>query len=119
MSNSNEFTVLFFALHHPTGVCPQQDVVFDFLTVEEHLDLYAGLKGVPSQERQAMITSVIKEIDLEEKENDIAKNLSGGQKRKLCVGIALIANPKVCNYYNVQTAWGMSARIIFHFPNVL
>ncbi|XP_031568598.1 ATP-binding cassette sub-family A member 5-like [Actinia tenebrosa] len=77
------------------GVCPQQDVLFDFLTVEEHLDLYSGLKGVPGEERKEMISAVIKDIDLEDKTNDIAKNLSGGQKRKLCVGIALIANPKV------------------------
>ena len=39
-----------------------------------------------------------KEIDLADEKNTISKNLSGGQKRKLCVGIALIGDPKVSEY---------------------
>jgi ATP-binding cassette subfamily A (ABC1) protein 5 len=77
-------------------------VVFDYLTVQEHLDLYAGLKGIPSEQRKTMIASVVKDIDLEDKKDDIAKNLSGGQKRKLCVGIALIGDPKVCIFCNFR-----------------
>ena len=41
------------------------------------------------------VNTTLKEIDLSSQENTIAKNLSGGQKRKLCVGIALIGDPKV------------------------
>ena len=37
----------------------------------------------------------LKEVDLYDKADSISKNLSGGQKRKLCVGIALIGDPKV------------------------
>lgn len=41
------------------------------------------------------VTNIIKEVDLVEKTQVIAKKLSGGQKRKLSVGIALIGDPKI------------------------
>ena len=34
-------------------------------------------------------------MDLGDHKDTLAKNLSGGQKRKLCVGMALVGNPKV------------------------
>jgi ABC-type branched-subunit amino acid transport system ATPase component len=42
-------------------------------------------------------------VDLFESRNELAKNLSGGQKRKLNISIALIGDPKVCiqgNYFS-------------------
>ena len=41
------------------------------------------------------VTDIIKDVDLVEKTDVSSKNLSGGQKRKLSVGIALIGDPKV------------------------
>lgn len=41
------------------------------------------------------VTDIIKDVDLVEKTDVSAKNLSGGQKRKLSVGVALIGDPKV------------------------
>ena len=41
------------------------------------------------------VNDIIAEIDLTDKAGVIAKNLSGGQKRKLSVGIALIGDPKI------------------------
>ena len=41
------------------------------------------------------VTDIIKDVDLVEKTDFSSKNLSGGQKRKLSVGIALIGDPKV------------------------
>ena len=48
------------------------------------------------------VNSVSKEIDLADEKNTISKNLSGGQKRKLCVGIALIGDPKVSEYWGAK-----------------
>ena len=39
---------------------------------------------------------VLKLVDLEDQLHSIAKTLSGGQKRKLSVGIAIMGDPKVC-----------------------
>ena len=41
------------------------------------------------------VSSLLKEIDLADQKDTLAKDLSGGQKRKLCVGIALVGDPKV------------------------
>lgn len=41
------------------------------------------------------VTQLLKDIDLTEQKDTLSMNLSGGQKRKLCVGVALVGNPKV------------------------
>ncbi|XP_038064464.1 ATP-binding cassette sub-family A member 10-like [Patiria miniata] len=77
------------------GVCPQEDTLFDTLSPREHLKVYAGLKGVPSSETNSEVEKMLRQIQLIDSANTKSKNLSGGQKRKLCVGIALIGDPKV------------------------
>ena len=37
------------------GVCQQQNALFDFVTVKEHLELYSGLKEVPMEQRDVMV----------------------------------------------------------------
>ena len=46
-------------------------------------------------EIDAEVQTILEDIDLTEKADAVAKNLSGGQKRKLSVGIALIGDPKI------------------------
>lgn len=77
------------------GLCPQHNILFDTLTVKEHLIFYAKLKGCPSEKIQQEVDDMIKIIGLESKTNKYSMTLSGGQKRKLSVGIALIAGSKV------------------------
>jgi ABC-type multidrug transport system ATPase subunit len=78
------------AIRHSLGVCPQHDVLFPDLTVEEHLTLFAAFKGVPAREIPSEVESMIREVGLTEKRKVASKNLSGGMKRKLSVGIAFI-----------------------------
>ena len=77
------------------GVCSQQDVLFDRLTVREHLVLYANLKGVPKDELEAEVSRYEEQIGLTEKRHAFASTLSGGQKRKLCVALALIGGSRI------------------------
>lgn len=77
------------------GVCPQHDILFTELTVTQHLEIYAAFKGVPSNQVSAQATKMIAEVGLVEKANARAGTLSGGQKRKLSLGIALIGDSKV------------------------
>lgn len=37
------------------GICPQHDIIFDDLTAREHVELYAGLKGVPESDLKVLI----------------------------------------------------------------
>jgi ABC-type multidrug transport system ATPase subunit len=79
------------------GVCPQHDILFPTLTVRDHLALFASLKGVPDDEIPDMVTKAIEEVQLtaEDGLQQEAITMSGGQKRRLCLAIALIAESKV------------------------
>jgi ATP-binding cassette subfamily A (ABC1) protein 3 len=97
------------------GVCPQHDILFAELTVRQHLQMFASFKGMPNrdikEEVERMVSCVdsvcrlcqlitlfrrqLREVGLVEKGNARASTLSGGQKRKLSVGIALIGNSKI------------------------
>ncbi|XP_060570838.1 phospholipid-transporting ATPase ABCA3-like isoform X2 [Ruditapes philippinarum] len=77
------------------GLCPQHNILFDLLTVEEHLIFFAKLKGCPSKDVDSEVNEMIQVLGLEQKRSALSQTLSGGQKRKLSVGIALIAGSKV------------------------
>ncbi|KYR01293.1 ABC transporter A family protein [Tieghemostelium lacteum] len=78
------------------GVCSQQDILWPTLTVLEHLEIYASLKGI-TDKNQAKNEArfMAKEVGLGEKLDAPSSTLSGGQKRKLCLGIAFIGRSKV------------------------
>uniref|UniRef100_A0A3Q3WA36 Cholesterol transporter ABCA5 n=1 Tax=Mola mola TaxID=94237 RepID=A0A3Q3WA36_MOLML len=77
------------------GICPQFNIIFDVLTVEEHLRIFAAIKGIPPADTDAEVSKVLKDLDLEKIMTAQAKNLSGGQKRKLSVAIAILGDPKI------------------------
>ncbi|KAF3479767.1 uncharacterized protein GIQ15_06743 [Arthroderma uncinatum] len=74
------------------GVCPQFDAM-DQLTVLEHLRFYARIRGIPDVEHN--VREVIRAVGLMLYGNRMAMQLSGGNKRKLSLGIALMGNPTV------------------------
>src|SRR3989338_9067024 len=51
--------------------------------------------GVPSCERQERIGHVLRDLDLEDKRRERAKNLSGGMKRRLMIAKAILHRPKL------------------------
>jgi len=77
------------------GVCPQHDVLFPELTVQEHLSMFAMFKGVKGDELDSAVQTMVASIGLTEKRDTASKLLSGGQKRKLSVGIAFIGGSRV------------------------
>lgn len=77
------------------GVCPQHNVLFDLLTVKEHLQLFGRIKGLSGPQLDAAVSQMIADVGLTEKADAKSAVLSGGQKRKLGVGIALIGDSKV------------------------
>ena len=77
------------------GVCPQHDVLWPELTVQEHLVIFCAIKGVPVGNVAAEVDKGIREVGLTEKRNAQSSTLSGGQKRKLSVAIALIGGSRV------------------------
>lgn len=76
------------------GVCPQFDAV-DSMTLSEHLHFYARARGVTGKQKDENIREIIQRLGLEDHKNKLVKKLSGGTKRKLSLGIALVGNPSV------------------------
>lgn len=74
------------------GVCPQFDAM-DTMTVREHLAFYASARGVPDVD--ANVAAVMTATGLRRFADRLAHKLSGGNKRKLSLGIALMGNPAV------------------------
>uniref|UniRef100_A0A673D0D2 P-type phospholipid transporter n=1 Tax=Sphaeramia orbicularis TaxID=375764 RepID=A0A673D0D2_9TELE len=77
------------------GMCPQHNVLFNELTVEEHIYFYARLKGRSREEVKVEMDQMIKDVGLPHKRKDLAKNLSGGMQRKLSVAIAFVGGSKI------------------------
>ena len=77
------------------GVCPQHDVLYDQLTGREHLELFATLKGVPEADIPAMVEKVLAETLLTVAADIPSGSYSGGMRRRLSIGIALLGDPKI------------------------
>ncbi|XP_029401064.1 ATP-binding cassette sub-family A member 13 isoform X2 [Mus pahari] len=78
------------------GVCPQQDVLLDNLTVREHLMLFASIKAPwwTKKELQQQVNKTLDEVELTQHQHKPAGVLSGGMKRKLSIGIAFMGMSK-------------------------
>ncbi|XP_053672341.1 phospholipid-transporting ATPase ABCA3-like [Anopheles nili] len=77
------------------GLCPQHNVLFDEMTVDEHLRFFSRLKGVPVAAVGEEIDRYLKMLELVDKRGAQSHTLSGGMKRKLAVGMALCGGSKV------------------------
>ena len=74
-----------------TGLCPQHDMLFPRMTVWEHLQFYGQVNGLKKgEELDDLCMDLLTKIHLKEKMMFQSRQLSGGQKRKLSVCIALI-----------------------------
>jgi ABC-type multidrug transport system ATPase subunit len=80
---------------HLIGYCPQFDALIDVLTVKDHLRLYARIKGLSGSAVEIAADHMIEWIEIGEYRNVKAKALSGGYKRRLSLGIALMGNPSL------------------------
>lgn len=75
------------------GYCPQFDRLYPTLTVREHLVLFGRIKGLGDKDLHVAVEDKIEQLQLREYEHRRAGVLSGGNKRKLSVAIALIGEP--------------------------
>ncbi|XP_027126461.2 ABC transporter A family member 2-like isoform X2 [Coffea arabica] len=77
------------------GVCPQFDILWDALSGQEHLHLFASIKGLPPASIKLVTQKSLAEVKLTEAARIRASSYSGGMKRRLSVAIALIGEPKL------------------------
>lgn len=81
------------AARRSIGVVPQELNIDPFFTPRELLDLQAGLYGVPESERQT--DEVLEAVGLGDKADAYTRSLSGGMRRRLLVGKAMVHRPPV------------------------
>lgn len=77
------------------GICPQHDTLWGNLTTYEHLVFFASIKGMSLTDAKAAATTMLEELALIEKRDTFTTSLSGGQKRRLSVAIAMIGGSSV------------------------
>ncbi|XP_009759241.1 ABC transporter A family member 2 [Nicotiana sylvestris] len=77
------------------GVCPQFDILWDALSGQEHLHLFASIKGLPTALVKEVVEKSLAEVKLTDAARMRAGSYSGGMKRRLSVAIALIGEPKL------------------------
>ncbi len=80
-------------IYEMLGYCAQFDILWDELTAEEHLYLFASLRGTSHVKNE--VEKILGETRLTDVSRNLVSSYSGGMKRRLSVGIALIGNPKV------------------------
>ena len=77
------------------GYCPQFDALYDEMSVVEHLDFFANLRGLTGKSREIFIEFVFKALQLERHKHKLASTLSGGNERKLQTAILIIGKPSI------------------------
>jgi ABC-2 type transport system ATP-binding protein len=87
------------------GIVLQSNSLDPYLTVRESLELYAGYFSHPRS-----VEEVIALVGLEEKAEERARKLSGGQQRRLDVGMALVGDPELLFLDEPTTGFDPSAR---------
>jgi len=77
------------------GCVTQHSTLYPSLSCIDHLRLFARIRGVPASQLEDLVQGTVAQMELGPYRDRLAKNLSGGMKRKLCVAVALIGNPEV------------------------
>uniref|UniRef100_A0A8D2JF64 ATP binding cassette subfamily A member 8 n=1 Tax=Sciurus vulgaris TaxID=55149 RepID=A0A8D2JF64_SCIVU len=77
------------------GYCPQENVLWPNLTVREHLEVFATVKGLRKGDAAVAITRLVDALKLQDQLKAPVKTLSEGIKRKLCFMLSILGSPSV------------------------
>uniref|UniRef100_A0A182LT83 ABC transporter domain-containing protein n=1 Tax=Anopheles culicifacies TaxID=139723 RepID=A0A182LT83_9DIPT len=101
MLPSTSGTVVVDGEHDPNryrsriGFCPQHNVFFSFLNCREHLEFFGCLRGLTNAEARNEARVVLEKVNLLDKSESLVNTLSGGMKRRLSLGNAIIGHTKL------------------------
>lgn len=82
-------------LRQNIGVCPQHDIVLDNIPCIDQLTAQAQITGMSYKDAEVEAKRLLEKLDLLWKAREKPINLSGGQKRRITLALALIGSPKI------------------------
>jgi ABC-2 type transport system ATP-binding protein len=85
----------FISVRHSIGYMPQRFGLYEDLSVQENLTLYADLRGVTGKERVETFERLLAFTDLGRFTGRLAGRLSGGMKQKLGLACAMLRSPRL------------------------
>ncbi len=77
------------------GSVPQETALYEELSAWVNLDFHADLFGIPRKEKNERITRILELVQLTERKNSRVSTFSGGMKRRLALGRALLHEPQL------------------------
>jgi ABC-2 type transport system ATP-binding protein len=77
------------------GIVPQELALYSELTAQENLCFFGELYGIRGPELRRRVRRILAAIGLEDKANDRVRTFSGGMKRRLNLGVALVHGPRL------------------------
>ncbi|WP_099351400.1 ABC transporter ATP-binding protein [Fredinandcohnia onubensis] len=77
------------------GVVPQEIALYTDLSAEENLRFFGEIYRLKGAELKKRIEEVLEQIGLTDRRKDLVKTFSGGMKRRLNIGVALLHNPEI------------------------
>jgi ABC-2 type transport system ATP-binding protein len=83
------------AVRRLLNVAPQEEALYPSLTGAENLAFFAELYGVPRAERPRHVAEALDAVELTGRKDDRVATYSGGMRRRLNLGCALVSGPKV------------------------
>ncbi|KAH0576489.1 ABC transporter family protein [Spironucleus salmonicida] len=92
------------------GICPQFDILYPTMSIRQHLQFYAKIKGTDSKIESEHISDLLDAVELTQYSNKASKKLSGGMKRRLSIAIALCNRPKVLIFDEPSSGLDVSTR---------
>lgn len=75
------------------GYCPQDNLGKSSFTVAQHLEYMCWLRKIPSADTKAEVARILSIIDLEDRAGQRIRALSGGMRRRVAIGSALVGDP--------------------------
>ncbi len=100
--------------------CPQHLSFFSELTVRENILLFGSLNGLSDEGSIEKGTNYLKELEMENKIDDLSSILSGGQKTRLNIIVSILHEPKLIfldepftglDYFNRNLLWGFIKKL--------
>jgi ABC-type multidrug transport system ATPase subunit len=103
------------------GYCPQEHVLYPYLTIDEHLRLFARAYGLPPDVALTRADALAERLEFKLHRRQVVEQLSGGTRQKLNLAIALLHDPAVVlldepyagldiESYNGFVAWADDAK---------